>query len=92
LPSKYLTVKPAELLHPFTASASEWVPALTNLRSNVALFPRLVVVLRVWPAHAMRLSEEERARLKALVEGHDWAHIGHKTAESASARSERDAD
>jgi Phage integrase family len=46
--------------------------------------------LRVY-AHAMRRSEEERARLKALVEGHDWSHIGHKTAESASARLERDA-
>ena len=47
--------------------------------------------LRVY-AHAMRRSEEERARLKALVEGHDWSHIGHKTAETASARLERDAD
>ena len=28
--------------------------------------------LRVY-AHAMRRSEEERERLKALVEGHDWA-------------------
>jgi integrase len=47
--------------------------------------------LRVY-AHTMRRSEEERARLKALVEGHDWAHIGHKTAESASTRPQRDAD
>ena len=47
--------------------------------------------LRVY-AHAMRRSEDERARLKALVEGHDWSHIGHKTAETASARLERDAD
>lgn len=47
--------------------------------------------LRVY-AHAMRRSEDERARLKALVEGHDWSHIGHKTAESVSARFERDAD
>jgi hypothetical protein len=38
----------------------------------------------------MRRSEEERERLKALVEGHDWAQIGHKTAESTSAASERD--
>jgi integrase len=47
--------------------------------------------LRVY-AHAMRRSDEERARLKALVEGHDWAHIGHITAESASARPQRDGD
>jgi hypothetical protein len=40
----------------------------------------------------MRRSDEERARLKALVEGHDWARIGHKTAESASVRPERDDD
>ena len=40
--------------------------------------------LRVY-SHAMRRSEEERERLKALVEGHDWAQIGHKTAESTSA-------
>jgi integrase len=33
--------------------------------------------LRVY-APAMRRSEEERERLKALVEGHDWARIGHK--------------
>ena len=50
VPLKYLTPKPLELLHPFTAIASECVPALTNLRSKVALFPRGVVVLRVWPA------------------------------------------
>ena len=47
--------------------------------------------LRVY-SHTMRRGEEERTRLKALVEGHDWSHIGHKTAESASARPERDAD
>jgi integrase len=46
--------------------------------------------LRVY-AHTMRRSEEERERLKALVEGHDWAHIGHKTAESASTAAKRDA-
>ena len=46
--------------------------------------------LRVY-SHTMRRSEDERARLKALVEGHDWAHIGHKTTESASARPDRDA-
>ena len=28
-------------------------------------------------AHAMRRSEEEREQLKALVEGDDWAQIGH---------------
>ncbi|MFL5859564.1 MAG: tyrosine-type recombinase/integrase [Solirubrobacteraceae bacterium] len=44
--------------------------------------------LRVY-AHAMRRSEEERERLKALVEGHDWAHIGHKTAQSPSAATKR---
>jgi hypothetical protein len=38
----------------------------------------------------MRRSEDEREQLKALVEGHDWAQIGHKTAESTSAASERD--
>ena len=47
--------------------------------------------LRVY-AHAMRRSEDERAQLKALVEGHDWAQIGHKTAESTSAAVERDTD
>jgi hypothetical protein len=45
--------------------------------------------LRVY-AHAMRRSDEERARLKALVEGHDWAHIGHKTARSGSSAARRD--
>jgi len=45
--------------------------------------------LRVY-SHTMRRSEDERARLKALVEGHDWAQIGHKTAESASTRPEQD--
>jgi hypothetical protein len=40
----------------------------------------------------MRRSGEERERLKALIEGHDWARIGHKTAESASTALERDAD
>jgi integrase len=44
--------------------------------------------LRVY-SHAMRRSEEERERLKALVEGHDWAHIGHKTAQSPSAATKR---
>jgi integrase len=44
--------------------------------------------LRVY-AHAMRRSDEERERLKALVEGHDWSHIGHKTAEWTSAASKR---
>ncbi len=38
----------------------------------------------------MRRSDEERERLKALVEGHDWAQIGHKAAESASAAAEQD--
>ena len=47
--------------------------------------------LRVY-AHTRRRSEEERERLKALVEGHDWAQIGHKTAESSSAAVERDRD
>jgi hypothetical protein len=47
--------------------------------------------LRVY-AHAMRRSEQEREQLKALVEGHDWAQIGHKTANSASAGIEQDAD
>jgi hypothetical protein len=47
--------------------------------------------LRVY-AHAMRRSEEERARLKALVEGHDWSYVGHKTAETASAPLECHAD
>jgi hypothetical protein len=45
--------------------------------------------LRVY-AHAMRRNEEERARLKALVEGHDWSHISHKTAESTSVAAGRD--
>jgi integrase len=45
--------------------------------------------LRVY-SHVMRRSPEERERLKALVEGHDWSHIGHKTAESASAAAEQD--
>jgi hypothetical protein len=45
--------------------------------------------LRVY-AHTLRCSEEERERLQALVEDHDRAHIGHKTAESASAAAERD--
>jgi hypothetical protein len=33
--------------------------------------------LRVY-SHTMRRGEEERTRLKALVEGHDWSHIGLK--------------
>jgi len=45
--------------------------------------------LRVY-SYAMRSSDEEREQLKALVEGHDWAQIGHKTAESTSAAAERD--
>src|SRR6201994_2968302 len=44
--------------------------------------------LRVY-AHTMRRSEEERARLMALVEGHDCSQIGHKTAKSTPARPER---
>jgi integrase len=43
-------------------------------------------------AHAMRRSEEEREQLKALIEGDDWAQIGHKTAESTSAAVEDDTD
>ena len=43
-------------------------------------------------AHAMRRSEDEREQLKALVEGHDWAQIGHKTAKSTSAAVQRDTD
>lgn len=35
--------------------------------------------LRVY-AHVMRFSEEERARLKALVEGHEWAPSGTNAA------------
>ena len=45
--------------------------------------------LRVY-SHMMRRSEDERERLKALVEGHDWAQIGHKTPESAAAAVEND--
>jgi len=37
--------------------------------------------LRVY-AHAMRFSEHESARLKSLVEGHDWAPSGTGTAEA----------
>jgi hypothetical protein len=37
-------------------------------------------------------ARDEREQLKALVEGHDWAQIGHKTAESMSAAVERDTD
>jgi hypothetical protein len=44
--------------------------------------------LRVY-SHAMRRSEDERERLKALVEGHDWSHIGHKAADSTSAAAKR---
>ena len=40
--------------------------------------------LRVY-SHMMRRSEPEREQLKALVAGHDWAQIGHKTPESAPA-------
>ena len=47
--------------------------------------------LRVY-SHAMRHTEHEPARLKALVEGHDWAQIGDKTAQSASARAKPDRD
>ena len=47
--------------------------------------------LRVY-AHAMRRSEEERERLKALVEGHDWAQIGHKRPNRRPRRLERDTD
>jgi hypothetical protein len=43
--------------------------------------------LRVY-SHAMRRSEDERAQLKALVEGHDWA----QNAESTSAAVERNSD
>src|SRR3954466_3033925 len=39
--------------------------------------------LRVY-AHAMRFSEHESARLKSLVEGHDWAPLGTGTAEGHS--------
>jgi integrase len=45
--------------------------------------------LRVY-SHMMRRSQDERERLKALVEGHDWAQIGHKTPESAPAAVEND--
>ena len=38
--------------------------------------------LRVY-AHAMRFSEHESARLKSLVEGHDWAPLGTGTAEGS---------
>jgi integrase len=39
--------------------------------------------LRIY-AHAMRFSEEERARLKALVEGREWAPAGTKPAQVVS--------
>ena len=45
--------------------------------------------LRVY-SHMMRRSDDERERLKALVEGHDWTQIGHKTAESTSAGADQD--
>ncbi len=45
--------------------------------------------LRVY-AHLMRPSEDERERVKALVEGHDWAQIGHKTVESTPAALDQD--
>jgi hypothetical protein len=45
--------------------------------------------LRVY-SHMMRRSDEERQRLTAFVEGHHWAHIGHKTAEAASTAAEQD--
>jgi integrase len=41
--------------------------------------------LRVY-AHAMRFSDEERARLKALVEGRDWAPAGTSAAEPVRER------
>jgi hypothetical protein len=47
--------------------------------------------LRVY-AHAMRRSDEERARLKALVGRPRLGTQGHDTAESASARPELDDD
>jgi integrase len=37
----------------------------------------LAFTLRVY-ARVMRRSEDERGGLKALVEGPDWSHIGHK--------------
>jgi hypothetical protein len=45
VPLKYLTVKPVELFHPWTAIASEWVPA-----STLARFPGAVLMVRVWGA------------------------------------------
>jgi integrase len=39
--------------------------------------------LRIY-AHAMRFSEEERARLKALVEGREWAPAGTTRVEIVS--------
>ena len=44
--------------------------------------------LRVY-SHMMRRSPEERERLKALVEGRVWSHIGHNTADSASPATDR---
>jgi hypothetical protein len=42
--------------------------------------------LRVY-AHAMRYSNQESARLKALVEGGDWAPIGTRTPERVTPES-----
>jgi hypothetical protein len=39
--------------------------------------------LRIY-AHAMRFSDEERARLKALVEGREWAPAGTASGEVVS--------
>lgn len=45
--------------------------------------------LRVY-AHMMRGSPGELERLKALVEGQVWSHIGHKTSESAVSLTRQD--
>jgi Phage integrase family len=83
-----LGVTPHKLRHTFAsilvAIGKEPTYAMQQLGHSDPAF-----TLRVY-SHAMRRSEEEREQLKALVEGHDWAQIGHKTAKSTSAAPERD--
>jgi integrase len=80
-------ITPHKLRHTFAsilvAIGRDPIDVMTQLGHTDPAF-----TLRVY-SHMMRRSPEERERLKALVEGRVWSHIGHKPADSPSPASDR---
>jgi len=83
-----LGITPHKLRHTFASILVAIGKDPTYVMQQLGRHTDPAFTLRVY-SHAMRRSDEERERLKALVEGHDWAHIGHKAAKSTPAAPKR---